>query len=273
VILKTLSAISFAGQGVGDERVVGGPFYIYRNLVDLREPTAGFRPRYRGDLDVWRYGSTFKSNGEDGPYALFHNTFLVYGQGGHASYMHFHNLHGSHLRRAFNNIFVAVDPDVTSDRPITIIPSPVFPAQTDGNAYHRIGATASPSYRVLPYSSGQNSFPGGYSDCLTGCPNSLVGSRLFEQSKSQYAPGYEAHSIEADPQFQRIGADGMFRKSDDLRLRSASPALRAGIALPDDLGALDDPTLAGAPEAGFSRFGGDPLHVGVDGRRSYPVSR
>ena len=45
--------------------------------------------RAAGDLDVWRYGNTFKSNAVDGPYALFQNTFLVHGQGRSASFLHF----------------------------------------------------------------------------------------------------------------------------------------------------------------------------------------
>jgi len=276
VILKTLSAFSFAGEAVGDVTAVGGPFYIYRNLVDLREPTAGYRPKRVGDVDVWRYGSAFKSNGADGPYALFQNTFLVYGQDGQASYLHFRNLRGTHVRRAFNNIFVAVDPDAASDRAITIIPSPVFHAQTDGNVYHRIGSPTSPPYRSLPYSSEQGSGPAAYFDCLTGCPNALVGSALFEASKVQYAPGYEANSIESDPQFQQISADGKSQKADDLRLRSTSPALGSGILLfgdRGDLGAMDGPVPAHAPDIGCYRLGSDPLHVGIDGRRSYPASQ
>jgi hypothetical protein len=272
VILKTLSAISFASQAVGSQDVVGGPFYIYRNLVDLREPTAGFRPRVIGDTDVWSYGSTFKSNGEDGPYALFQNTFLVYAQDGDASYMHFRNLNGNHPRRAFNNIFVAVDPDPTANRPIAMVPSPLFPAQTDGNQYHRISRSTTRLYRYLPYVSAQVSGPGGYFDCLAGCPNALTGSALFDHSQSQFAPGYEAHSIESDPQFMRLGADGRFRATDDLRLRSTSPARGAGIALPPDLGLLDGAVTLAPPDIGCYR-GSEPLQVGVDGRRSYPTAR
>jgi hypothetical protein len=43
VILKTLSPLNFAGTQVA------GPFYIYRNLIDVRAPTAGYRPRHPGD--------------------------------------------------------------------------------------------------------------------------------------------------------------------------------------------------------------------------------
>lgn len=79
VIQQTLSAISVAGVRVG------GPRYIYRNIVDLRLPTAGFRPRNAIDRDVWRYGSMFKSNLPDGPYDLFQNTFIVTRQDAQAS--------------------------------------------------------------------------------------------------------------------------------------------------------------------------------------------
>ena len=286
VILKTLSPISFATGAVG------GPFYIYRNLVDLRAPTAGYRPRFVGDTAVWRYGNPFKSNGVDGPYALFQNTFLVYAQVEQASYLHYRNLNGSYLRRSFNNIFVAVNPDADSDRPITLLPSPAFPAETDGNAYHRIGQATTPRYRYLEYQydepppcSQRCSFDRNTSDCcsqgtfacLTGCTNALDESLLFEQSQSQYAPGYEADSIEANPQFQQIRADGLFRATDDLRLRSTSPARAAGVGLREpllaDLGAMDPfAPASGNPDIGCYPYGSGPLRVGVDGRRSYPSS-
>ena len=94
---------------------------------------------------------------------------------------------------------------------------------------------------------------------------------LFTQSKSQYPPGYEANSIGSNPQFCRIGTDGGFRKTDDLRLGDASPAIGAGVPLPDDLHTLDPFALAsGKPDIGAYPYGSGPLQVGVDGRRSYP---
>ena len=272
VIVKTLSAISFASQAVGDAATVGGPFYIYRNLIDLREPTAGFRPRQTGDTAVWRYGSTFKSNGADGPYALFQNTLLVYGQDSQASYLHFRNLQGSHRRRSFNNIFVAVQPDTASDRPVTLVPSPVFPAETDGNLYQRIGHSLAPLFLNLPYQFGGALEPAATFACLAGCPTALIGSPLFERSRSQYAPGYESQSIAADPQFVRVRADGRAAQTDDLRLRPTSPAAAAGVELGDDLSFLDDPPNAGRPDIGAFPLASAPLRVGIDGRRAYPAS-
>ena len=97
---------------------------------------------------------------------------------------------------------------------------------------------------------------------------------LFDQSKTQYGPGYEAVSIEADPQFRRIGglATSPFN-SDDLRLRSQSPARGAGIVLPADLRTLDPLAPAqGRPDIGCYAFGKPGLHVGVDSRRHFPLA-
>jgi hypothetical protein len=267
VMAKTLSPISFAGEKVA------GPFYIYRNLVDVRAPTAGHRPRRPGDRDVWRYGNTFKSNGIDGPYALFQNTFLVYGQGGQSSYLHYRSMGGANLRRSFNNIFVAVNPDGDSDRTIAFLPTPSFPGPTDGNLYHRMGQATRPLFRYLGYTFQGGTFTGGSFESLADL---RTGPKpFFTQSKTQYAPGYEANSIEADPQFLNIGSDGRFRPTDDLRLGSTSPARGAGVVLPADLLALDNqvvPPSGGAPDIGALPFGSEGLSVGVDGRRSFPLT-
>lgn len=290
VIAKTLSSISFAGAH--EE----GKWTIYRNLIDLRRPTAGRRPRYAGDTKVWRYGHFPKSNPPDGPYDLFQNTFVVYAQTGQASFMHYRSTgakSGKHPRRSFNNMFIAVNPDSGSDKAITFISSPSFPAQTDGNNYYRLGNATNDAYRYLAYCFKDDppcpqvpsdpppkkppcpEDPTNDRKCNAGTFCNLVALRnslLFEQSKSQYPPGYEAHSIEKDPQFRRIGADGRFRKTDDLRLGDTSPAIGAGVELPEELQVLDEPFAPSSvnPDIGCYPFGSGPLQVGVDGRRSYP---
>jgi hypothetical protein len=275
VILKTLSAISFAGTEDA------GSWYFYRNLIDLRLPTAGFRPRRPGDKEVWRYGHLYKSNPPDGSHDLFQNTFLVYRQAEQASFMHYRGTgtnSGNHPRRSFNNLFIAINPDTLSDKAITFIPPPSFPAQTDGNNYYRMGLATRDPYRYLEYTyNDEPPCPNGTFPNLTCQAGSfdtldaLRASLLFQQSQSQYAPGYEANSIEEDPQFQRIGADGRFRETDDLRLGDASPAIGAGIRLPDDLNVLDPlAPLNGNPDIGCYPSGSSPLQVGVDNRRSYP---
>lgn len=231
VITRTLTGFSFSSRNQTTQ------WYIFRNLIDQRGPTRGFRPRHVGDTDVWRYGQLHKSDGDTfGPHDLFHNTVLTYDQREQASFLHYRSTTGTHRRRSFNNVFVAVNPTTEADRAITFVPSPAFPGPTDGNLYHRIGFATRDLFRHLGYRFQGQDFPGNgtFADL-----EDLHNSVLFEQSKTQYPPGYEANSLLADPQFRQIGADGRFRESNDLRLGDTSPALAAGIHLPDDLGDLD----------------------------------
>jgi hypothetical protein len=79
VIQQCLTGISFA---VG---VAGNGVAVYRNLFDLRRPTAGRRPSADPDgpedpdnpKDPLRLGQLFKSKLPDGPLDLFHNTVVV----------------------------------------------------------------------------------------------------------------------------------------------------------------------------------------------------
>jgi hypothetical protein len=261
VVTMTLSALGFSGRNETIE------WFIYRNLIDLRRPTAGFRPRRPGDTDVWRHGHLYKSNPPDGPIDLFQNTFLVYDQRAQASFTHYRETTGPHRRRSFNNLFVSVNPVSESDIAITFVPSPAFRGCTDGNCYHRKGHADRPAFRHLGYVCDGQPFPdsGTFANL-----DELRGSVLFGQSETQCPPGYEANSLEADPRVRRLGADGRFRETDDLRLRDDSPAIAAGVPLEPALRALDPVSVAGAPDIGRYPLGAGPLRVGVDGRRSFP---
>jgi hypothetical protein len=263
VITRTLTGFSFGRRNQSTQ------WYIYRNLIDLRAPTRRFRPRHVGDTEVWRYGQLHKSAGDTvGPHDLFQNTILTYDQREQASFLHYRSTTGPHRRRSFNNVFVAVNPGPEADRAITFVPSPAFPGPTDGNLYHRIGFAAKEPFRHLGYRFQGQDLPdnGTFADL-----RELRASVLFEQSKTQYRPGYEANSVLADPQFRRIDADGRPRENNDLRLGSSSPALGAGIRLPAELGDLDPlQPETGNPDIGCYAENGEPLRVGVDGCRSSP---
>jgi hypothetical protein len=74
VFTRCLTAISYA---LG---APSGPTRIYRNLFDLRRPTAGKRPTEVGDTAVFFQGHLFKTGGKnpEGPFDLFQNTCLVF---------------------------------------------------------------------------------------------------------------------------------------------------------------------------------------------------
>jgi hypothetical protein len=269
VITRCLTAISMAVNLTADH------WYIYRNLIDLRAPTLKIRPRPGDETNVWGYGAAFKSNDApatpDGPYDVFHNTFLVANQPPRAAYTHYRSAVSPHLRRSFNNIFVAVNAAEDTETAIAFVPPPSFPGSTDGNLYHRIGGSNAHPLRSIEYT-----FEGvQYSGRTYTSIKDLSMSALFCQSKTQYPPGYEASSRIADPLFRRIAADGIPDTDDDLRPEDGSPACQVGVSLPPDLQALDngiDPT-ANEPilHAGCYRCGDvPPLRVGVNGRRRFP---
>jgi Right handed beta helix region len=278
VITQCLSGISFAGDKTG------GQIFIYRNLFDLRRPTAGRRPSLLRDQEVFRYGHFYKSNHKDGPLDLFQNTCLVLGQNEQVSYSHYGNTGSIYPRRSFNNILIAVNPDADSDIRFMYLPPPTFPGPTDGNCYFRIGMNTKPLFVFGAYKFQNVLHPGRtfkYLESVLEPDDALrPNSDLFQQSKTQYPPGYEANSIEDDPLFRRIAADGTPRSNDDLRLQSNSPARGKGIVLPSELKPLDPlaplapsppfPPSEPNPDIGCYQFGKPGLMVGVDGRRHFP---
>jgi hypothetical protein len=273
VIMKSLEAIGFAG------REAGGARKIYRNLIDLRSPTAGIRPRPAGhivgkndennDGSVFRFGQLYKSNPPDGPLDLFQNTCLVANRSGLAGIQHYRLSEGG-MRRSFNNIFVDVDPDPKAggDYATALLPSPTFLGPTDGNCFFQLSGEPRPLLRYLGYDIATTPFKfGSFTnlDALRGPPPSTY----FTHSMTLYGPGYEANSIEGDPGFRLIAPDGIPQFNDDLRLRSDGRARQKGVVL-EDVG-IDDPLAPqGSPDIGCYEFDQPGLQVGVDGRRQFP---
>lgn len=88
--------------------------------------------------------------------------------------------------------------------------------------------------------------------------------KLFPASKTHYEAGWTTHDRVADPKFVRLTADRS--APDDLRLSKDSPAIDAGLAVPE---AWPDPLRdvdAGQPDIGALPLGADPWGVGIDGR-------
>jgi hypothetical protein len=289
VITRTLSAISFAGSNSA------GPWQIYRNLIDLRQPTAGYRPRHVGfnGAYAWRYGRPFKSEENppsmggvprsDGPYDVFQNTFIVgwqaarAGDGPQYPQLLFDQFRGHQeprgQRRSLNNIFVVLNREPDRAGALAFLPSADFPADMNGNLYYQHGFTRWRLFYVLlpAPSTGFSVFGCDMGDCLA----QWRATPFFLQSQSSRYPGFEANSLLlVDPQFTNwTGEETSF---DDFRLGPSSPARAGGVPLPMDLKPLDKAApQIGAPDIGSyqTQPTGAPalkLRVGVRGRRVYP---
>lgn len=134
-------------------------------------------------------------------------------------------------RRVFNNIFVHL-----GGMPRPSLPPVEHSVQIDGNLYWEAS--------------------GKERGALLGAFRS---STRFEESKRSYEPGWEAKSPVANPKFVRFSTEPSLNNG--YRLSEGSPAVKAGVVLPEN---LPDPLRPkdGAPDIGALPLGSNPLQVG-----------
>jgi hypothetical protein len=243
-----------------------GQIYVHRNLIDLRIPTLGRRPHPhpelmpdQSELEPLRYGNLLKDGKADPELNLSHNTVLVVDQEIGSSYNVFRSYGGSSWRRAYNNIFLAINrTSAAGHLPIAFLPKPEDQSETNGNCYYRIGHHSAPMFAV-------RKLKPRFADLAD-----LYDSDYFGQSVIHHPPGFEADGIDLDPRLRRYWPPFELPGVEDLRLAESSPARHHGIPLQNLLPGLDPATEA--PDIGCYPFESPPLEVGVDGRRHFPGS-
>lgn len=255
VYTRVVSGISSAGKP-------SGPRYVYRNIYDLRDPTASYRPGV-SPKGVWRWGHIFKNNLSSAPFYFYHNTIAVRSnKPGQPVLLHFQIVGkpGAEPQPRWfaDNVVVVAG---SHAGPFSFVPADEYRANkdargqplmvSDGNAWVRVGASDAPIFRCL----------GGKKQATCNAPkwSNLLGVRD--------GTGFEAHSKSGtSPGFVRMATADSVAPDDDLRPGADSPAIGTAVALPADLpdDAMGDPTDAGA-------LGRDapPLRIGVDGRDAY----
>jgi hypothetical protein len=264
VITQCLTTLSFAADDPA------GQMRIFRNLIDIRQPTLGIRPGHPGD-NPFRQGQLYKSNGLEGPFDLWHNTCLVLNAGastidGHpadlnnAGFTHYKAFNdGTDVagrRRAYNNIFVAAYPFQGITKPIAFLPPNTFHGPTDGNTYDRVGPQDPdvPGFVVT-------GDPAAYSD--------------IGDYQAVYKP-WEDRGRRENPEFLSFDyGDGQPHAGDDLRLQGSSPAKNTAIPMPGDMDNIER-TAGGIFDLFFGHDRGcywaswDRMWVGVDGLERFP---
>jgi hypothetical protein len=264
VFEKCLMALSVATDSAT------GNVYLHRNLIDLRQPTAGNRPApdpglvAPEDRPVMRFGNMFKSNTPDPEVNVFHNTVLIVQEQG-SSYNLFRSYDGASARRAYNNILVGIDDSGASGPALAWLPRLTDQADTDGNCYFGIARTSPTLLRVRPANGGTASSFDSISELHT--------SPFFTQSQAAHPPGFEAHGTDQNPRLRRYWLPPHFPLIEDLRLAAGSPAKNGGVPLTGILREIDGNPAAGQrPDIGCYPFGSPPMSVGVDGLRRFPHS-
>lgn len=260
VVERVLAALSMP---LG--RSQDGARYVYRNLFDLREPTAGWRPGWKDDGEVWRWGFLFKTR-KPLPLFFYQNTVLVSRTTTRASVQMFNAIEpGAEVdmpRWFLNNLVVALAPARPFDRPGSFVPPPGYLAardergrpylHADGNVWVRRGSRRAPLYRCV--------------DHAGSCPGDLSSTDALRRGE-RYG-GFERGSREVDdPGFVRQRSAEGPSPGDDLRPAATSPLRGAGVELPPELPGA--PRGRGRPDVGAFSVGEPALRVGPDGARAY----
>ena len=287
VITKTIDAISFQSNTVG-------PWNIYRNLIDLREPIAGFRPKSAGDTMVWRFGRAFKNNdnGFKGRFSLFQNTIIVRNNPALSTANTerspfselMNNLQNTQPvpHRSFNNIFAfwAIKHVPTMSFEYSSDTGNIdYHAQSNGNLYYTTAEGIETPLKIVLFQTNLVRHPLKLSPNASNAENLSLwaGNDFFQKSRDTNPPGFEIDSqLQQDPKFVRWN-NAM--QPDSFWLQLDSPARRTGLNLTEnapDLHSIDiDALNVTKPDIGCYQCTapGHPqqFKVGVQGRKVYPA--
>lgn len=212
-----LTAIAFGGPEPGTHDQV----FIARNVFDLRRPIPTGRPTARVAEPALHHGKVIGDHGSP-PWpaiAFYHNTVLSREPARDAAMATTGASREGHPRRVLNNIFLhearlpALSP-LDAERDVA----------ADGNLYWSL-ADIGPGAKLF--------------DRFRASPQ-------FEASRKLLPDGSTTHSLVADPRLRSLADDGAL----DVGLVDGSPAIDAGVPIPDD---WPDPLRdadPGAPDIG-----------------------
>lgn len=224
-------------------RQTGAGVFIYRNVFDYRRPVLYHQPG--GPDQPQEVTSTGRIASDHGsplwePMDIYHNTIVADDPKGYSyGALGLGNAVGAGTkRRVFNNIVVQM-----KTLPGTTFPPSTTDFQTDGNLHWSVAA--GPMFQGDIFAKFRK-------------------SKAFDESKRRYPPGWGAADRFADPKFVSLAPD--WKSTPDLRLRPGSPAIDAGVDLPqawpDPLRHLDK----GKPDIGAVPAGASAWVIGVRGR-------
>ena len=236
---RCLTTLAFGGAHsapFGDAHPPRGPAYVYRNVFDLSGSVNYTRPTAKEPSPKPSHGKIVGDHGSPvwAPLYFYQNTCVLAGD---SRQFLLGAVTKQNPRRVFNNIFCYLE---SKGLPKL---SPQLPAdanlETDGNLYWLQSATAAEGTDIVA---------------------EFRKSNRFEESKTRYAPGWEANSLVADPKLTKL--DISTPDQNDYRLREGSAAIGKGLPLPAD---WQDPLRSAAgkdPDIGALPFGTEKFEAG-----------
>jgi hypothetical protein len=227
-----LTALAFGGT----ETDTRDTAFVYRNLFDLTLPVQTGRPAEAGEQPGISYGKLIGDHGSP-PWCamnLYQNTIVAREANRDGAMGALNAGHATRIRRVFNNIFF-------HETQLSGFPGIAATTGTvsDGNLYWSPASTVQTTEAFF---------------------RKFRTSPAYEESKANYAAGSTTNSIVADPVFEKFQLEG--KELNDYRLLKNSPALEAGVVVPE---AWPDPSRkadAGKPDIGAYPLGSKQPEVG-----------
>ncbi len=244
-----------------------GARYLYRNIIDQRVPTLGYRQLSPDPVLLWRYGQDFKFNLPVPEFFCYQNTFVMPDFGTNECSNVWSNISATAqwTRRYMNNIYMVIQ----TDKPLYFIPPSAYPDLSDGNLWcRRKTNVTAPLF---------NSYATGVTYVTW---TDFRNSSLWQSYFTANGVGWETHPTDppspiAYPQFAGVAdyfpTDGGSYLNTDYRLKSTSPARGGGADL-TSIGWPDSVAADSTPDIGALPYGAAAVAVGVDGRYVFPDS-
>jgi len=253
--LLTHVDIGFGMHNRGGPR---GQIYVFRNLIDQRMPSRNNRPtpeHPQGELfcypPVCAHGLALMSVES---IHFYQNTIVSETPISQYAQNALYWCAPETMRSVLNNLFVYRDypkaEPVTRHRGISFVDAdvPPYPIRMDGNLHWSPDATAADA------------------EAFERIVTTFRDSPIARKNAGLWPEGLEHGAVVGDPRF--VAFDRGIEAINDYRLRAESPAVAAGVPLPDDLYDPLRPADGARPDIGALPLGGDTLRVGIDGRRT-----
>ena len=193
-----LTALAFGGT----ESETRDKVFIFRNIFDLRSPVNTGRPTTKKAEAGASFGKVIGDHGSP-PWSamnIYHNTFIAQEASRDVAMATLGGSKAGNPRRVFNNIYLHLD-----RLPAYVPPSAMSNAVEDGNLYWALRADAKSA--AAPFAR-------------------YRASPEFAESKKLYPAGSSSNSLAAPPRFMTMDPV-------DFRLTKASPAIDAGVPIPE----------------------------------------
>jgi hypothetical protein len=249
LIRQALNVISFALEDGG------GPIYVYRNVIDQRLPTRGYRVLVPDAPapHIWRYGASYKNGHPMPDVFVYQNTFIASHRDDKGSALSLLFVRGDlspDARRVhLNNLLVGLNLDL----PYSWAMPTSANRRSQGNLWHAPHRDDAPLFRFQRQD--------GSDEPVETVAELRQLDADWERGSLFAEPGLANFDDEFFEHGRYLGEP---YPNNDFRPAAGSPAIGAGVVLPPDLPDPDRPAGDDAPDIGALPATGPPLRVGVD---------